>query len=146
MTSEHETPGTPEGTEGTTSASPTVGDGSQFSTPAGMVALGGWILIGVWLVFGVFLTDYFVAWPQLMLAIAAVLLTAGSKELFEKVAPVPVLLKIVGYLLAIMGLVAFIDDVRFFDGTLNEFPDLIGALASYVAYVLAFLGARAIKV
>ncbi len=130
-----ETPPTPAGT----------GSSSGFGTPTGMVALGGLILIGTYLVFGLLLNDYWVGWIAMLLAISAVILTRVDSKSIEKLAPVPVLLKIIGYLLAMIGLLALIEDLRFPDGTLNEFPDVIGALADYAGYVIAFLGARSIK-
>jgi hypothetical protein len=118
---------------------------SQFTTPTGMVALGGIVLIATWLVFGVLLNDYWIGWLALLLAVVAVLLLRGSGSFAEKIAPIPVLAKTIGYLLALIGVFALVEDLRFADGTLNEFPDVIGALASYAGYVIAFMGARSIK-
>jgi len=142
MTSEPDKP------EESVAASPEPGKatgGPGLGTPTGMVALGGLVLIGTWVVFGVLLNDYWVGWLALLLAVSSVLLLRAGSTFVEKLAPVPVLTKIVGYLLAIIGLFVLIEDVRFADGTLNEFPDVIGALASYAGYVIAFLGARSIK-
>ncbi|MGB7860156.1 MAG: hypothetical protein WBM90_06635 [Acidimicrobiia bacterium] len=118
---------------------------SGFSSPQGMVALGGIVLIGTYIVFGLLLNDYWVGWIAMILAIAAVALPRMDGTFVEKLAPTPVLSKIVGYLLAVVGVLVVIEDLRFADGTLNEFPDVIGAIASYVGYVIAFLGARSIK-
>lgn len=110
-----------------------------------MVGLGALILIGTYLVFGFILNDYWVGWLAMLLAISAVLLVRVNTPFIEVLAPVPVLLKVIGYLLAIIGLLAFVEDLRFPGGTWNEFPDVIGALAAYAGYATAFLGARSIK-
>jgi len=135
----------PEQTPSSPAAEDTPGSSSSFSSPTGMVALGGLVLIGTYLVFGLFLNDYWVGWLALLLSISAVILARVDRTFLESLAPVPVLTKIVGYLLAIIGLLALIEDIRFADGTLNEFPDVIGALAAYAGYALAFVGARSIK-
>jgi len=142
MTSDFEPPTAPEGTPSVPAAP---GSSWGFGSPTGMVALGGLVLVGTYLVFGLILNDYWVGWITVLLAISAVLLLRVDRTFIEKLAPVPVLAKIVGYLLAILGLLALIEDLRFADGTLNEFPDVIGALAAYAGYVIAFLGARSIK-
>jgi hypothetical protein len=110
-----------------------------------MVSLGGLILIGTYVIFGLILGDYWVSWLAMLLAIGSFLVVRGDKAFIEKLAPVPVLIKMIGYLLAVIGLLALVEDIRFADGTLNEFPDVIGALAAYAGYVIAFLGARSIK-
>jgi hypothetical protein len=116
-----------------------------MGSPTGLVALGSVVLIGTWALFGVILNDYWVGWLALLLAVSSLLLMRAGGTFVEKLAPVPVLIKAIGYLLAIIGVFALIEDLRFSDGTLNEFPDVIGALAAYAGYVLAFLGARSIK-
>jgi hypothetical protein len=118
---------------------------STFSTPTGMVALGGVILVATYVIFGLLLNDYWVGWIAMTLAISAILLLRAGGSFVEKLAPVAVLAKTVGYLLAIVGLLVLVEDLRFFDNNLDEFPDVIGALASYAGYVIAFLGARSIK-
>ncbi len=142
MTSESERPEDPvpasEQTTGTTT-------GPGMGSPTGMVALGSVVLIGTWALFGVILNDYWVGWLALLLAVSSLLLMRAGGTFVEKLAPAPVLIKVIGYLLAIIGVFALIEDLRFADGTLNEFPDVIGALAAYAGYVLAFLGARSIK-
>lgn len=141
MTSDPGPPPVPEETPGRAAA----GSASGFGSPTGMVTLGGAILIVTYVIFGLMFNDYWVSWLAMLLAISSFLLVRGNKVFIEKVAPVPVLVKIVGYLLAVIGLLALVEDIRFADGTLNEFPDVIGALASYAGYVIAFLGARSIK-
>jgi hypothetical protein len=145
MTTDSEQPPTPEEMPTTPSETDSGGTDSGFTSPTGMVALGGLVLIGTWVVFGVLLNDYWVGWLALLLSVISLLLLRANSTFVEKLAPVPVLTKIVGYLLAIIGLFVLIEDLRFADGTLNEFPDVVGALAAYAGYVIAFLGARSIK-
>lgn len=137
MTSGSEPPAAPEGKSAAT--------GSTFNTPTGMVALGSVILVGTYVIFGLILNDYWVGWIAMILAISSIVLLRAEGSFVEKLAPVPVLAKTIGYLLAMIGLLALIEDLRFFDNNLGEFPDVIGALASYAGYGIAFLGARSIK-
>lgn len=137
MADSSESPAVPEGTPSAA--------GSTFSTPTGMVALGGVILVATYVIFGLLLNDYWVGWIAMTLAISAILLLRAEGSFVEKLAPVAVLAKTVGYLLAIVGLLVLVEDLRFFDNNLDEFPDVIGALASYAGYAIAFLGARSIK-
>jgi len=138
MTSDSEPTAAPEGTNPTPST-------AGFGSSTGMVALGGLVLIATYVVFGLLLNDYWVGWIAMLLAISAVLLQRIDTSYVEKLAPVPVLTKIIGYLLALIGILALVEDLRFSDGTLNEFPDVIGAVAAYAGYVIAYLGARSIK-
>lgn len=129
------------------SASPaSTASASVFTTPVGMVALGGLVLVATYVIFGLAFNDYWVGWLALLLAVSSLLLLRGDNTFIEKLAPIAVLAKTIGYLLAIIGVFALVEDLRFADGTLNEFPDVIGALAAYAGYVIAFLGARSIKV
>jgi hypothetical protein len=119
----------------------------DFGSPTGRVALGGMILVGVYIIFGLFLNDYWVGWVALLLAISGIFLVFKSEGTFiESLAPVPVLVKIVGYLLFAVGLLTVIEDLRFASGGLNEVTEVIGAVAGYAGYALAFLGARSIKI
>jgi hypothetical protein len=62
-----------------------------------------------------------------------------------KIAPVPVVMKSLGYAIAIYGAIALIYDLRYIGDALDEVSEVIGALVSYAGYLLAFLGARSIK-
>lgn len=119
--------------------------GSDFGSPIGMVALGGMVLIVTYILFGLFLNDYWVSWLAMVLAISAIVLVRMDVSFLEKLASSSVLIKLIGYLLAIVGVLALVEDLRFANGTLNKFPDVVGALAAYAGYVIAFLGARSIK-
>jgi hypothetical protein len=52
-------------------------------------------------------------------------------------------MKIVGYGIAIMGVVAFAEDARF--GVYDEVWAVFGAVITYIAAVAAFIGARQIQ-
>lgn len=141
MTTESE-PSTP---EDSATSSTSTGSSSVFTTPIGMVALGGLVLVATYVVFGLALNDYWVGWLALLLAVSSLLLLRAEDTFIEKLAPIAVIAKTIGYLLAMIGVFALVEDLRFADGTLNEFPDVIGALAAYAGYVIAFLGARSIE-
>lgn len=131
--------------EGTPETPASSGSASTFGTPTGMVELGGIILIVTYIIFGLVLNDYWVGWIAVLLAVSAVFLNRMDSSFMEKIAPVPVLLKVIGYLLVVIGVLVLIEDLRFASGSLNEPVEVIGALASYAGYAIAFLGARSIK-
>lgn len=115
-----------------------------FSTPTGMIALAGLILIGVEVIFGLILEEYYVEWAVLALGLAAVLIFYG-KGAYDRIAPAPDLLKLTGMLIAALGLFTIIYDLRYAGSRLDDFAEIVGALLTYGAFVVAFLGARAIK-
>lgn len=121
------------------------GSAAAFSSSEGMVALAGGLLILGWLIFGVLLNDYWISWIPLLLAILAVFLPRIDRDLPERIAPLPVLMKIIGYAIALIGVVAIIEDIRFSGSVFDEFTSILGALLSYAGYALAFLGARGIE-
>jgi hypothetical protein len=61
----------------------------------------------------------------------------------ERFHPLPDIMKIVGYGIAIMGVVAFAEDARF--GVYDEVWAVFGAVITYIAAVAAFIGARQIE-
>jgi len=116
-----------------------------FSTPQGMVAAGAILLLGVEILFGFILEDFYIANAVLVLAILALLIFMGMAATAEKIAPVPVVMKTLGYAIAIYGAIALVYDLRYIGDSLDEVSEVLGALVSYAGYVLAFLGARSIK-
>jgi hypothetical protein len=110
----------------------------------GLVTLAGWVLIGTYIVFGLFINEYWIGWLTLLPAVLAVLLPRAGFA--QKIAPLPVLLKSVGYIIAILGLFSIVEDLRFATSVFDEFVDILGTLASYAGYVLAYMGARSIAV
>ena len=107
------------------------------------MALAGMILLGVWVIFDVFLDDFGLASIELLLAVVAVAVPRMNREAVEKVNTVPVIMKVTGYAIAIVGAFFIIEAIEegFYDNALT----IIAALASYAAYAVAFLGARSIK-
>lgn len=116
---------------------------SDFTGNEGMVAIAGLILLAVWLVFEVIMGEYGVPTLGVVMAAAAALLPRLNRESVEEVHRLDVLMKILGYGLAIVGLTEIIDDLRF--GNFEDFISVVAGLAAYAAYAMAFLGARAIK-
>jgi hypothetical protein len=110
-----------------------------------MVSLGGLILIAGYLVFGLLANEYWVAWLPLLLAVFAVLLPRFDHGFVVKIAELPVLMKAIGYAIAIIGGFTLIEDIRFAGSTLDEFIEIIGALVAYAGFGFAFAGARSIK-
>lgn len=133
--------------QGAMSDAKTAMEKAGFTAPQGMVALGALILIGVEIIFGVILEDYFL--PDtvgLVLPTLAALIFFGRTATAEKFGGVPVVMKVLGYSMALFGVWVLIYDLRYPDDTLNEFPDLLGALLAYGGFALSYLGARSIKV
>jgi hypothetical protein len=108
------------------------------------VTLAGWVLIGTYVIFGLFMNEFWIGWLTLLPAVLVVLLPRAGFA--TKIAPMPVLIKTIGYVIAILGLFAIAEDLRFASSAYDEFVDILGSIIAYAAYVLAFLGARAIDV
>jgi hypothetical protein len=151
MTSDFSSPQDGEGTEGAsqppepeqTREGPLAATGEMFSSGEGMVAFGAILILLSYVIFEVFLDEYSITTVAIVLAIVAAVLPRLNRESVEKIASLPVLMKAVGYLIAIAGLTEIIFDVEsaIFEGV----PTVIAALAAYGGYALAFLGARAIE-
>ena len=149
MTNDPTSPGTPEPED----PSP-VGDAmadaraaftrAGFSTPTGMVALAGLILIGVDIVFGLLLADYPIEWALLAFALVAVFVYYG-KGAYNRIAPDETLLKLTGMVMAALVGWLLLYDLRYASSSLDDIPEILGALFTAGAGVLPFLGARAIK-
>jgi hypothetical protein len=116
-----------------------------FSTGQGMVALGSLLLIGVEVVFGLILDDFYISTTALLLAVVAALIFLGRRRTAEKLASSAVLMKALGYLLAILGVFALVYDLRYASSSLDDFTEIIAALVSYGGFALAFMGARSIE-
>lgn len=116
---------------------------AMFSSGEGMVAFGGILVLIVYLIFDVITDDYGIATLAVVMAIVATVLPRMDRDSIEKIAPLPVLMKTTGYLLAITGLTEIITDV---EGALfDEFLTVIAALGAYAGYALALLGANSIE-
>ena len=117
---------------------------SDFSTGQGMVALGGLILIAVWLIFDVIIGEYSVPRVVLLLAASAAILPRLNRDAVERVHPLPILMKTIGYGLALLGVFVIVEEVV--SGILGtDTGTIIGALLAYTSYVVAFMGARSIE-
>lgn len=115
-----------------------------FTTPEGMVALGSLVVLGVWLVFHLMMRDFTVGIVAQLLAVVAALLYFGRNTWTAKIAPRPVLLKAIGYVFGIMAVL----DVIWILRTVQHFRGvvIVAWLLLLGGFVIAFLGARAIKV
>ena len=117
---------------------------SDFSTGQGMVALGGLILIAVWLIFDVIIEEYGVPRVVLLLAASAAILPRLNRDTVERVHPLPILMKTIGYGIALLGVFVIVEEVV--GGVLgSDAGTIIGALLAYTGYVVAFMGARSIE-
>jgi hypothetical protein len=150
MTEESHMPETPEGAA-PAPAEPSAGSAAaaamseQFSTGEGMVAVAGWILVAEYLVMGVLMNQYWVPWLMLIPAIGVVILPRFREPFTDKIAPLSTVLKTLGYLIALVGVIVIIEDIRFAGSRFDDAWYIIGSLILYGAAALAFLGARSIK-
>lgn len=119
------------------------GGRSDFSSGEGMVALAGMIMLGVWLIFDVFLDEFGLAAIELLLATAAVIVPRLNRDKVETVNTIPVIMKVTGYAIAIIGAFFVIEAIE--EGFYSDALTIIGALITYAAYAVAFLGARSIE-
>jgi predicted Co/Zn/Cd cation transporter (cation efflux family) len=122
----------------------TAGAGAgDFTSGEGLVALAGMILLVIWVVFDIFLDDYGVGTLTLLLAALVVIAPRIRRDTVEKILPLPVIMKLAGYTLALIGAIAVIEAIEegFFEGAAT----VIAALAEYAAFAIAFIGARQIK-
>ena len=148
MTEESRMPDTPEGatpSEPAPTSSAAAAVTSQFSTGEGMVAVAGWLLIAEYLIFGLLMNEFWVSWLMLIPAIAVVVLPRFREPFTNKIAPLPTMIKVLGYLIALIGALWLIEDIRFASTAYDDAWDIIGSLVLYGAAALAFLGARSIK-
>lgn len=118
----------------------------DFTSGEGLVAFAGMVLAADYLLFGLLANDYWVTWLALVPAIGAALLPRLNRASVESFHPLPNLMKVLGYVVAIVGVLTIIEDIRFSGGVFDEFLGVIGALVAYAGFVMAFLGARQIKI
>lgn len=117
---------------------------ADFTSGEGLVALGGLVVVAGYIIFEVIVAEYFTNWLILLLAIAAAVLPRLNRETVEKVHPLAVMMKTLGYALGILGVLALINDLRF--ENYDDFASVLGALALYAGAALALVGARQIKI
>lgn len=119
-----------------------LGEELEFSAGEGMVALGGAIVALVYIL-ELFLDDYSVHLTGLTIAIVVVGLPRLDRDFVEKIAPLPVLMKLGGYLLGVAGVIQILSDLA--QGNFDPFVAALAAIATYAGYAIAFLGARSIE-
>ncbi|MGB7859400.1 MAG: hypothetical protein WBM90_02765 [Acidimicrobiia bacterium] len=117
---------------------------SDFTSGEGMVALSGLLLLGVWLIFEVITRQYSISTLAIVLAAAAAILPRINPESVGKIMPLSHAMKVLGYALAVVGIVEVITDIRI--GIYDDVAAVLGALIAYAAYALAFVGARSIEI
>ncbi len=116
----------------------------DFTSGEGLVAFAGMVVLAVWVIFSILATEYFVSFVGVLLAVAAVLAPRLDRATVERVHPLPVIMKTVGYGLAILGVIVLVEDIRL--GFLDEVLTVVGGLIYYAAAVMAFIGARQIEI
>ena len=114
----------------------------EFTTGAGLVVLASFVVLAVWVIFDLLTDNYGVTTTVVVLAATAVILPRLNRESVERFFPLPTLMKVLGYAIALFGVTEFLIDldVAIWDDALR----VIGAIVAYAGYVMAFLGARQI--
>jgi len=115
----------------------------DFTSGEGLVVFAAMVLLAVWLIFDIIVNEYGMDNLVPVLATVAILLPRLDRAKVERVLPLPMLMKLTGYAIALIGIVEVIIDVRF--GAYEDFAGIIGALAAYAGYAMAFVGARQIS-
>lgn len=115
----------------------------DFTSGEGLVAVAGVVLLANFVIFELIFGTYFITPALLLLAVAAALLPRLARESVERVHRLDVIMMVLGYGIAVLGVFEVLDDIRF-DGYDNA-GSVIGALVAYAGYAMAFLGARSIE-
>ena len=123
----------------------TTEDTPDFSTGEGMVALAGILLVGVWLIFEIFIGRYGITTVAVLLGAMAALVPRLDPESVAKIMPMSTIMKILGYSIALIGVIEIIDDISIATSLYDNFLSIVGALIAYAAYALAWVGARQIE-
>ena len=108
-----------------------------------LVMIGSLLILASYLVFQLITGEFFQYITGLVAAAFGALLPLISKDGVKGLASGPVLMKTIGYVIAVSGVFEILYDVRF--QVLDEAMAVIGALVAYAGYVVAFFGARSIK-
>lgn len=115
----------------------------DFTSGEGLVALAGMVLLAIWLIFDVFLDQYGIGLVTFLIAVLVVIAPRLRGDAVSRLHPLPTVMKVAGYTLAIIGVYDVIGAVE--EGFYDDAGTIIGALASYAAFAMAFFGARQIK-
>lgn len=116
----------------------------DFTSGEGLVAFAGIVLILVWLIFDLITDAYPMDNLVPVLGTVALVLPRLDRSTVERIMPLPTLMKIVGWALVLVGIVEVLLDVR--AGIFDDLGTIIGALAAYAGYAMAFVGARQIQI
>lgn len=117
----------------------------DFTSGEGLIAYAGIVLLIVWVVFDVFLDVYPISPLHVLLATTVVLVPRLDPDLVTKVSSsVAAVMKVTGYALALLGVITIIGDIE--ATSLDEIGAIVGALISYGAYAMAFMGARQVDI
>lgn len=134
----------PAGEDSPTAEAPPPAGAAEFTSGEGLVAFAGIVLLAVWIIFDVLVDNYGMDNAVPVVAAAAVILPRVNRDTVEKVHRLPVMMKVLGWVLALIGVVEIVIDVRF--GIFDDFGVVIAALAAYAGYAMAFFGARSIEI
>lgn len=115
----------------------------DFTSGEGLVAFAGMVVIAVWVIFSIILDEYYIDWLMLVLAVAAAVMPRIDRAKVEAFHPLPILMKLTGYGIALIALVELISNLRY--GVLDNVGDIVAGLLTYGAGIMAFVGARQIK-
>lgn len=116
----------------------------DFTSGEGLVAFAGIVLLAVWVIFDLILDTYGMNDLVPVVATVALILPRLDQANVEKVRPLPILMKVTGWALVFLGVVELLLDVRI--GFYGHIGGIIGALVAYAGFVMAFIGARQIKI
>ncbi|HJQ76263.1 MAG TPA: hypothetical protein VJ948_03265 [Acidimicrobiia bacterium] len=116
----------------------------DFTSGEGLVAFAGMVLLAIWLIFDVFLDEYGIGLVTFLLAVLIVLAPRLKSDAVTALHPLPVVMKAVGYTLALIGAYDVIGAIE--EGFYDDALTVVAALASYAAFAMAFVGARQIKI
>lgn len=116
----------------------------DFTSGEGLVAFAGMVLAAVWIIFDFIADGYDLNNTVFVLAVAVIVIPRLNRATVEKVHPVPVLMKVLGWALVAFGIMELAIDLRF--NAYDDFGRVIGALAAYAGFTMAFVGARQIKI
>jgi hypothetical protein len=109
-----------------------------------LVTWGALLVLASWVIFEVIVEEYFLGTAVVAVALLIAVVPMIDADAITGVAPTGAFLKLAGYLLVALGVVEVVADLRtniFDDGAAS----IIGALVAWVGYVVAYMGARAIK-
>lgn len=116
-----------------------------FSTPEGMVAFGSIILAAAWLIFSFLLErGSSVSALDLLLVAPVIALYFGKAGFLTRIASKPVLMKTLGYALAVLGAFTLLTFLRNIDHS-RAGINWVSSLIVLGGYTVIYMGARSIK-